>query len=110
MYLSLVLPDTEHLHRKIVDMGQRIRQLEDALSILQASASNDVHPLLAEDMLALKYGAEAPSALSEPIEDSQSVPIDAFGTLTITDGEESNYFGQSAGAEVRRFLSASFHH
>ncbi|KAG1892573.1 hypothetical protein F4604DRAFT_1875883 [Suillus subluteus] len=72
-----VLADTEHLHRTIVEMGQRIRQLEDALSIFQAGVSEEVHPLLIEDLLSIKFGPEA-----------------------LNDGGESNYFGLSAGSEA----------
>ncbi|KAH7922442.1 hypothetical protein BV22DRAFT_1037465 [Leucogyrophana mollusca] len=94
-----VLADTEHLHRKIAEMGQRIRQLEDALAIFQAGVSSEVHPLLVEDLLAIKYGPEAPKSPA-PGEDNVSVPIDALGTLTIGDGGESKYFGRSAGSET----------
>ncbi|KIJ70190.1 hypothetical protein HYDPIDRAFT_78679 [Hydnomerulius pinastri MD-312] len=96
-----VLADTEHLHQKIGDMGQRIRQLEDALSIFQAGVSSEVHPLLSDEQLAIKYGPEAPKPASrESSGDQHAVPIDALGTLTITERGDSNYFGRSAGSEV----------
>ncbi|KAH7916204.1 fungal-specific transcription factor domain-containing protein [Hygrophoropsis aurantiaca] len=94
-----VLADTEQLHRKIAEMGQRIRQLEDAVAIFQAGVSSEIHPLLSEDLLAIKYGPEAPK--STPASgDHISVPIDALGTLTIGDGGASKYFGRSAGSET----------
>ncbi|KAH7887837.1 fungal-specific transcription factor domain-containing protein [Phlebopus sp. FC_14] len=96
-----VLADTEHLHRKIAEMGQRIRQLEDALSIFQAGTSSEVHPLLSDDLLAIKHGLEIPQMASgEATNDQHAPPIDALGTLTITDGGESNYYGRSAGSET----------
>ncbi|KAG6335334.1 hypothetical protein ID866_3766 [Astraeus odoratus] len=95
-----VLADTEHLHQKIAEMGQRIRQLEDALSITQSSTSSDVHPLLTEDLLAIKYGPEAAPPSRYSAGDQHNVPVDALGTLTITDCGESNYFGRSAGVET----------
>ncbi|KAG1755802.1 hypothetical protein EDB19DRAFT_1663041 [Suillus lakei] len=95
-----VLADTEHLHRKIVEMGQRIRQLEDALSIFQGGVSDEVHPLLAEDLLSIKFGPEAPKSSNDATNESSNVPINSFGTLTINDGGESNYFGLSAGSEA----------
>jgi len=82
-------------------MGQRIRQLEDALSILQMGTSSDIHPLLTEDLLAIKYGPETLPRSRDLTGDQHGAPIDAFGTLTITDSGESNYFGQSGGVEVR---------
>jgi hypothetical protein len=78
-------------------MGQRIRSLEDALSIFQAGVSTDVHPLLVDELLAIKYGPDAPK--SSP-HDQHAVPIDAPGTLTITERGDSHYFGRSAGSEV----------
>lgn len=95
-----VLADTEHLHRKIVEMGQRIRQLEDALSIFQAGVSEEVHPLLIEDLLSIKLGPEAPKSSNDVTHESSNVPIHSAGTLTISGGGESNYFGLSAGSET----------
>ncbi|KIK99256.1 hypothetical protein PAXRUDRAFT_822949 [Paxillus rubicundulus Ve08.2h10] len=96
-----VLADTEHLHHKIAEMGQRIRSLEDALSIFQAGVSTDVHPLLVDELLAIKYGPDAPkSSPHEPSSDRNVVPIDAPGTLTITERGDSHYFGRSAGSEA----------
>jgi hypothetical protein len=100
-----VLADTAHLHTKIVEMGQRIRQLEDALAIFQSGVSNEPHPLLSNDLLAVKFGPERgqvqemSSIPSRPIPDS----IDAIGTMTISDqgdGSTGKYFGPSAGSEV----------
>ncbi|KAG2047430.1 hypothetical protein BDR06DRAFT_963916 [Suillus hirtellus] len=95
-----VLADTEHLHHKIVEMGQRIRQLEDALSIFQGGVSEEVHPLLTEDLLSIKFGPEAPKSSNDATHESSSVPINSSGTLTIGNGGESNYFGLSAGSET----------
>jgi hypothetical protein len=39
-------------------MGQRIRQLEDALAIFQSSVSTEPHPLLQDDLLGVKFGPE----------------------------------------------------
>ncbi|KAF7352874.1 Zn(2)-C6 fungal-type domain-containing protein [Mycena venus] len=101
-----VLASTDHLHTKIGEMGQRIRQLEDALAIFQASTgSNDTHPLLRDELLSIKFGPEKGAApekqfkAKEPSVDS----IDALGTLTIGDdgdGKFGKYFGPSAGSET----------
>ncbi|KAG8218750.1 hypothetical protein J3R82DRAFT_4423 [Butyriboletus roseoflavus] len=93
-----VLADTEHLHRKIAEMGHRIRSLEDALAIFQAGVSNDVHPLLIDELLAIKYGLE--TAPREAPGFQQAVPIDGLGTLTITERGDSHYFGRTAGSET----------
>ena len=84
-------------------MGHRIRELEDALSIFQSSVSNEPHPLLRDDLLAIKFGPERrenqepDKPISQPTMDST---ISALGTLTIGDRGEAKYFGPSAGSEV----------
>lgn len=92
-------------------MGQRIRQLEDALAIFQAGVSNEPHPLLREDLLAIKFGPErryAPETVNNPSQ-STTESIDALGTMTIGDqGDGGKYFGPSAGSEVSFFSSVSF--
>ncbi|KZP26825.1 hypothetical protein FIBSPDRAFT_819107 [Athelia psychrophila] len=96
-----VLADTEQLHRTIAEMSQRIRQLEDALAVLQSSISSGPHSLLRDDLLSIKYGTQKPPS-KEP-EISDDVPaetVDAFGTLTIGDSGEARYFGASAGSET----------
>ncbi|TEB22239.1 hypothetical protein FA13DRAFT_1819087 [Coprinellus micaceus] len=54
-----ILADTDRLHRKISEMSTRIRQLEDALAIMQASVADERHPLLNDDLLKVKFGGEA---------------------------------------------------
>lgn len=98
-----VLADTEQLHRKIGDMGQRIRQLEDALTIFQSGVSSETHPLLREELLGIKFGPEVHTGQStetDPHNDPVKDTMDALGTLSIGDGGASKYFGRSAGSEV----------
>ncbi|KAJ7667924.1 fungal-specific transcription factor domain-containing protein [Mycena polygramma] len=101
-----VLASTDHLHTKIGEMGQRIRQLEDALAIFQASTgSNDTHPLLRDELLSIKFGPEkGPSPEKQTKARQASLDsIDALGTLTIGDdgeGKYGKYFGPSAGSET----------
>ncbi len=84
-------------------MSTRIRQLEDALAILQASVSSDRHPLLNDDLLRVKFGAEAAKQQqAEPLLPPENQAIDALGTLTLTDAGDMRYFGRSAGSEVSR--------
>lgn len=98
-----VLADTSQLHTKIAEMGQRIRQLEDALAIFQSGVSNECHPLLREELLSIKFGPEKGYVPEkEPPDRKESIepPINAFGTLTIGEGGEAKYFGPSAGSET----------
>lgn len=87
-------------------MGQRIRELEDALSVLQSRVSAERHPLLRDELLAIKFG---PNKSAQTKQDSarahSTESIDALGTLTIDDRGEARYFGRSAGSEVRYILS-----
>ena len=83
------------------DLGERILQLEDALAIFQASASSERHPLLRDELLAIKFGPErnattADSQAPDPLSNS----LDAIGTLTIGEHGEAKYFGRSGGSEV----------
>lgn len=84
-------------------MGHRIRELEDALAIYHSAASTEPHPLLREDLLAIKFGPErrqiaAEKPISQP---SLQSAMAAFGTLTVGDRGDGKYFGPSAGTEVR---------
>lgn len=99
--LRFVLSDTDELHQKITEMSQRIRQLEDALGLLQSNISSEKHPLLRDELLMIKYGPE--QQLTDDLDPPGNPifePMEAFGTLTIGDDGETRYFGASAGSEV----------
>ncbi|KAL0072372.1 hypothetical protein AAF712_000135 [Marasmius tenuissimus] len=98
----VTVSETAALHRKIDEMGQRIRQLEDALSLLQASVSSEQHPLLRDEYMRIKFPLS-------PFEDTklekEGVPAgtvdlaDAVGTLTLDEGGHARYLGRTAGPE-----------
>lgn len=83
-------------------MGQRIRQLEDALAIFQSGVSGETHPLLQDEFLTIKFGPDKGQIPEReaPIRDNSIDSIDALGTLTIGDHGQIKYFGRSAGSEV----------
>ncbi|KAL0952109.1 hypothetical protein HGRIS_008740 [Hohenbuehelia grisea] len=60
----LILANTEELHDRIDTLCGRIRELEDALRLLQASVSDEQHPLLREDRIFSKTSPEQPSVSS----------------------------------------------
>ena len=107
-----ILADTDRLHRKIEEMSDRIRSLEDALAILQSSITRETHPLLRRDLLDIKSGLQLHSALhSHPNPDTgepqtpqqideESAHIDSFGTLAVRDDGVATFYGRSAGSEV----------
>ncbi|KAI9571978.1 fungal-specific transcription factor domain-containing protein [Boletus coccyginus] len=96
-----ILAATEHLHRRIAKMSERIRQLEDALSDLQSQHSTEPHPLLREDLLGVDHKDDEP--FTPP--DESGTPghhpdvLDTFGTLSITDHGISRFFGPTGGPE-----------
>jgi hypothetical protein len=99
-----VLADTEQLHRKISEMSERIRQLEDALAIFQAGISSERHPLLRDELLSVKFGPEVRRTVDdEYTRNALSQSIDALGTLTIGENGETKYIGRSGGSEVRGY-------
>lgn len=100
-----VLADTDQLHRKVFEMGQRIRQLEDALAILQSNVSTEPHPLLADPALPVEPKSSSGSGNSK---DGPTEILGGFGTLTISNSGEARYFGASAGSEVRGLIHGHF--
>lgn len=96
-----VLAATEHLHRRIAKMSERIHQLEDALAILQAKCTNDPHPLLSDskgkahmtddddDFMPQDMGTVTPTDV-----------VSAFGMLSVSDHGVSRFFGPTGGTEV----------
>ena len=100
--LRFILADTEQLHRKISEMSERIRQLEDALAIFQAGVSSERHPLLRDELLSIKFGPEVRRTVDEEhTRNTLSQTIDALGTLTVGDHGETKFIGRSGGTEVR---------
>ncbi|KAF4592617.1 hypothetical protein EYR38_008316 [Pleurotus pulmonarius] len=105
-----ILADTQQLHRKISEMSNRIRALEDALAIMHGTTSSERHPLLSDDLLKIKFGAEALRSDNAQKLNGQgggggglrvAENIDALGTLTLDDKSgEVKYFGRSAGSET----------
>lgn len=103
-----MLADTEKLHEKILLMSDRIRQLEDALTVLQSSVTpREPHPLLHRDLLEVKSIIDLHVAVDEDKirktddhVDDDSQYIEAFGTLALRDDGAATFYGRSAGSEV----------
>ncbi|TDL21374.1 hypothetical protein BD410DRAFT_898957 [Rickenella mellea] len=91
------LADTEQLHRKLLDMSERIRQLEDALEI-QLAHSPDPHPLLREELLAVKR-IELNDAAERWQLPEEHDAMEDFGTLTVSDQGVSRFIGRTGEAE-----------
>lgn len=109
-----MLADTEKLHQKIAQMSDRIRQLEDALSISQTSPGEQ-HPLLHRNLLDIKSIIDLHAAIDEETAgkskhevDDNSQYIESFGTLAIRDDGAATFYGPSAGSEVSIALATFF--
>ncbi|KAF8878384.1 fungal-specific transcription factor domain-containing protein [Gymnopilus junonius] len=88
-----VLAATEHLHRRIAKLSNRIRLLEDALSSLQAK-----HSLIHVEERDGEADGEADDG-SAPSAPGGEV-LEAFGTLSISENGISRFFGPTGGSEV----------
>ena len=118
-----VLSGSEDLHKKIQEMGDRIRDLEEALSKTWSPRNGDLgeHPLLRQELLRIKlppdvHSAELSSVIKKQPEPSRQKPVetikeepnvldglsDGLGTLTIVGNEgQMAYMGRTAKLEVR---------
>ncbi|KAH9053248.1 hypothetical protein EDB87DRAFT_1581148 [Lactarius vividus] len=94
-----VVAATEYLNHRIDRMGDRIRELEDALAVLQGSYSSEPHPLLCEGSLLVD--TDKPD---ERPQESEGEGIDevtkSLGTLTVSDHGVSRFFGSTGGSDI----------
>ena len=93
------------VRHKLKEMSDRIRQLEDALEILQKTNSEAPHPLLQNMLLKIKEmddKTELPDVKRETL--NQDNDLDdiglTLGTLTISESGISSFLGRGGGAEV----------
>ena len=107
-YPSFVLAATEHLHRRIAKMSERIHQLEDALAILQAKSSNEPHPLLS-DGLSKNKPVDEDEDMGTPEQSTAGSGdvVSAFGMLSMSDHGVSRFFGPTGGTEVCSALASA---
>jgi hypothetical protein len=102
-------------------MSDRIRQLENALSLLHSDLTCEPHPLLTKDLLQIKsiielhcaFGRQTDSSVPRPEKsdeevDKESQYFDAFGTFAIRDDGAATFYGRSAGSEVSKMITTPF--
>lgn len=83
-------------------MSERIRQLEDALSELQARHSTEPHPLLRPDLLGASQpgdDVDPPSVNYAAVVEHPTDLEEALGTLSIMDGGAARFFGATGGSQ-----------
>ncbi|KLO07236.1 hypothetical protein SCHPADRAFT_881937 [Schizopora paradoxa] len=104
----MVLANTEELHERIEILCGRIRALEDALKILQASVSTEPHPLLVANEVTPPEASTSsiptiPTTIARPVvsnrDDDEEISLDAFGTLAIGSDGETNFLGHTARSD-----------
>lgn len=86
------------LRKKILQMSKRIRQLEDALKILQARVSSSPHPLLVPDLFETNSDSTSDDHQEHDDIAEPEICVD-FGTLTIAEKGITHFVGRS-GADV----------
>ena len=103
-----VLANTDKLHAKLLEMSQRIRQLEDALQIAYLCSSQKRHPLLSEDLLKIKSGVDlieedtnnsngdTPGTRPSLFDNDISAVSSEFGTLSISEKGDTCFVGRSS--------------
>ncbi|KAF9258724.1 hypothetical protein L218DRAFT_1063037 [Marasmius fiardii PR-910] len=96
-----VLANTEVLHEKITQLATRVRTLEDALALSHSTQSALPHPLLSDDLLQIKRPLER-ERLDHPttkdVKEEGGDTIDAMGSLAISPGGRTTFFGQTANS------------
>jgi hypothetical protein len=120
-----ILSGSEQLHKKIREMGDRIKELEDALASTWSPRNGDTgeHPLLRKDLLRIKLPPDvqsaelsasttAPDTTMQPVEPraGETTTVeglsDGLGTLTMVGSEgRMAYMGRTAKIEVRLLRS-----
>ncbi|KAI0766122.1 fungal-specific transcription factor domain-containing protein [Trametes elegans] len=100
-----VLAATEHLHRRIAKMSERIHQLEDALALLQAKCSNESHPLLSDGKTKGRdlVDDDDDYITQDPVGAPSPDVVSAFGMLSVSDHGVSRFFGPTGGTEYLLF-------
>lgn len=79
-------------------MSDRIRQLEDALALLQAGISKEPHPLLSENSIAVD--ADNADKPHESEDEATGEVSTALGTLSVSDQGLSRFFGSTGGSDL----------
>jgi hypothetical protein len=80
-------------------MGDRIRELEDALAVLQASHSSEPHPLLCEGSILVD--TDKPEEHPQESEDEAVDDVaKSLGTLTVSEHGLSRFFGFTGGSDL----------
>ncbi|KAI5997755.1 hypothetical protein EDC04DRAFT_2584973 [Pisolithus marmoratus] len=93
----------EYLYHQLTKTSERVRQLEDALSELQAKHSTELHPLLRPELLGASEHDDSvgpPSTHDPAVAENTPELVEALGTWSISDSGVSHFFGPTGGSHV----------
>ncbi|KAF7798002.1 hypothetical protein EIP86_009212 [Pleurotus ostreatoroseus] len=93
-----VLASTQDLHEKILELSNRVRELEDGLRTSHAQNTNAPHPLLADDLLRIKAPIQRDGLSLNGQDEQGGDVVDSFGSLSISDTGRTNFFGQATSS------------
>ena len=103
--VRFVMSNIDEIKGSMSEMSKRIRQLEDALQIENSLRTPSGHPLLTEDLLAVKNISSIvtgePGSTSDGDEDVDNVLAFDVGRLAVTDNGGIRYYG-STNLEVSK--------
>ena len=85
----------------LCEQSSAIGQLEDALEISHSANSTSHHPLLREELLAIKRGVGPTTtpANEQETDGPEGSCVEALGTMSISDRGVSRFIGRSGGGE-----------
>ncbi|KII86663.1 hypothetical protein PLICRDRAFT_163895 [Plicaturopsis crispa FD-325 SS-3] len=111
-----ILANTEQLHAKIIQMSDRIRNLEEAVKDLYAPRPPESHPLLQQDLLLIKntvglYGMtgmlrNGGSNNHAENRDEEEI-IDPMGNMALASSSQIHYSPTNGSARSHRHLEPS---
>ncbi|KZV65070.1 hypothetical protein PENSPDRAFT_745213 [Peniophora sp. CONT] len=105
-----VIAATEHLHKRIARMSDRIRQLEDGLAVLQSAHSKEQHPLLHDSQLLVEHDKAPEDTAADSGDEGElnSETLAAFGTMSVSEHGLSRFFGPTGGSEGLLLIDEEF--
>ena len=100
--------DMKLLQVELSRAQRRIKALEEALQVAHAKVADSMHPLLSETHSSTNDSPRfSPYAEAQTPSDEEFDLSETLGTLAITDGGESRFFGPSAASEVSTAVAYS---
>jgi hypothetical protein len=101
-FCSRIYSTTAELREKSNELSNRVQELEEALRISHALNSSGRHPLLSDDLIAIKEPFLRRSLSPSVQSVSEATSRDSQGTLTMYPSGHTQYYGPSSTAWVSK--------